>query len=520
MVKVQTALISVYDKTGLIDFARGLLTLGIRIISTGGTARLLVHNRIPVTEVSDYTGFPEILAGRVKTLHPSIHAGLLALRDNKNHMAEMDKNKLGLIDLVVVNLYPFEKVIQKKKTTLDEALENIDIGGPAMLRAGAKNYKNVAVVCHPGRYQEILKELRDNGGILADAVLSRLAVEVFQTTARYDQIIFDFLSNRLKGGAFARLPKDLVLRYTKARDLRYGENPHQTGAFYRQDDQAGGLNALRQLHGKELSFNNFLDINAALNVVSDFQQPTAVIVKHNNPTGAAAAARIEQAYTYAWRCDPVSAFGGIIGLNRQVNSALARAIEKSGFMECIVAPGYDKGAFEILAKKKNLRLIQADLKRFFSPGQAFDFKQVEGGLLLQDRDRRSLSHDDCRIATRKRPTPKQMESLLFGWRLIKHIRSNAVILVKAKRTVGLGGGQTSRVESTQLAIKKAGKNACHSFMISDGFIPKTDNVHCAARAGIKAIIQPGGSIADPDVIRAADKAGIAMVMTGVRHFKH
>jgi len=520
MVKVQTALISVYDKTGLIDFARGLRALGIRILSTGGTARQLTNNNIPVTEVSDYTGFQEILDGRVKTLHPSIHAGLLALRDNKKHMAEMNRHDLGLIDMVVVNLYPFEKVIQKKNAPLDEALENIDIGGPTMLRAGAKNYKNVAVVCNPARYSEILKELQDNSGILADTVLSRLAVEVFQTTNRYDRAIFDFLSNRLKGGGFISLPRDLVLRFTKVQDLRYGENPHQAGAFYRANNAETGLNALRQRHGKELSFNNFLDVHAALQIVSDLARPAAVIVKHNNPTGVAEAAGIEQAYALALRCDPVSAFGGIIGFNRKVNAATARRIEKSGFMECVVAPGFDKSAFGILSKKKNLRIIEIDLKRFLQEEQPLDFKQIRGGMLLQDRDRRNLNPDECRIVTRKRPTSKQMEALFFGWKVAKHVRSNAVILVKDKRTVGIGCGQTSRIESTQLAIRKAGKNARNSLLISDGFIPKTDNIHFAARAGIKAVIQPGGSIADPDVIRAADKAGIAMVMTGVRHFKH
>jgi len=520
MVKVQTALISVSDKTGIADFARGLHALGIKIISTGGTARLLKKARIPVIEISDYTGFPEILDGRLKTLHPAVHGGLLALRDNPEHLSACARHNIGLIDMVVVNLYPFEKVIQKKNFPLDEALANIDIGGPTMLRAAAKNYKSVAVVCQPSRYKEIRQELQNNSGILSDAVLSNLAVEVFKHTARYDGIIFDFLNSRLKSGSFSRLPRELTLRYAKAQDLRYGENPHQSGAFYRDIDFSGGLTAIKQRHGKELSFNNFLDINAALSMVAELKKPAAVVVKHNNPTGIAEAATLAEAYTQAWMCDKISAFGGIIALNRKLDAKTARFIDKSGFMECVVAPAYAPAALKILTRKKNLRIIEADSSRFVLARQDLDFKQVEGGLLLQERDRRAITPDDIKVVTRKKPTARQLEGLLFGWKVIRHIRSNAVILVKDRRTIGIGCGQTSRVASTGLAIDKAGKNARGALLISEAFIPKTDNVRLAAKAGIKVIMQTGGSIADPDVIKAADKASIAMVMTGIRHFKH
>ncbi|MFA5088070.1 MAG: bifunctional phosphoribosylaminoimidazolecarboxamide formyltransferase/IMP cyclohydrolase [Candidatus Omnitrophota bacterium] len=518
MIKVKRALISVSDKTGVLEFARQLKALGVEIVSTGGTARLLKDEGVPVQEVSDYTGFPEILDGRVKTLHPVIHGGLLALRDNPQHLEQLKEHHIGFIDMVVVNLYPFGKVIKKKNVTLEEAIENIDIGGPSMLRSAAKNYKSVAVICNPDRYPEIIRELDVNSGILSDTVLFRLAVEVFQLCSGYDSLIHSFLNTRLHSKDFSSFPQDFTLRFSKVQDLRYGENPHQAASFYRDWDQQAGLAAMRQLHGKEISFNNILDLNAAVNFIKDFAGPSAVIVKHNNPTGLAEGETLSQAYQEAWSSDKVSAFGGIVALNRKVDLKTAKLISQSGFMECVIAPGYEKGALKVLSQKKNVRLIEIDLNKF--SGESFDFRKVEGGLLLQESDRKATGLQDLKVVTKIKPTPEQMESLLFGWKAIKNVKSNAILLVKGKRVVGIGCGQTSRVESAAIAIQKAGKKSRGSVLISDAFIPKVDTVKIAARAGIKAIIQTGGSIEDANVIKQADKVKLAMVMTGVRHFKH
>jgi len=517
MIKVQRALISVSDKTGLIDFVKGLNELGIEIVSTGGTAASIKGAGIPVRQVSDYTGFPEILDGRVKTLHPAIHGGLLALRDKPNHMEQLKNHKIETIDMVVVNLYPFEKVTQKNVSLFD-ALENIDIGGPSMLRSAAKNFKNVAVICNPKKYKEILNELKNNSGLLSDSVLTNLAVEVFQHTAHYDSIIFNYLDNRTKGGDFSGLPREVILRYKKIQDLRYGENPHQAASFYSSHEDVKGLAKIKQLHGKELSFNNLLDLNAAVCVVRDFKDPAAVIIKHNNPTGGSEDKSLAFAYKQAWECDSLSAFGGIIGLNRKVDLKTAQLIVKSGFMECIIAPEYATGALKLLSRKKNLRIIVIDFRKC-DKGR-YDYKHIDGGLLMQEKDRADIKKEDLQVVTKKKPNAAQIESLLFGWKVIKHIRSNAIILVKGKKTVGIGCGQTSRVESVKIAISKAKSKAKNACLISDAFIPKTDNIKIAAQAGIKAIIQTGGSIADKEVIRACDKAGIAMVTTGIRHFKH
>ncbi|MDP8266991.1 MAG: bifunctional phosphoribosylaminoimidazolecarboxamide formyltransferase/IMP cyclohydrolase [Candidatus Aceula meridiana] len=518
MLKVKRALISVSDKTGLAEFAKGLKKFNIEIISTGGTAKLLRNSGLSVKEVSDYTGFPEMLDGRVKTLHPAIHGGLLAVRDNSKHMQQIADHNIGLIDLVIINLYPFEKVIQKKNVTLEEAIENIDIGGPSMLRSAAKNFKHVAVVCNPERYKNILEELDANSGILPDRLLVNLAVEAFEHTARYDGIIYTFLNNRLKNADFSSLPRDLVMRFSKVADLRYGENPHQSAAFYRESESLNGLAKMKQLHGKELSYNNILDLNNAVEVIRDFTQPAAVVIKHNNPTGVAQDSDLSKAYKMAWSCDKLSAFGGIIGLNRKVNLKTASLIVKSGFMECVIAPGYEAKALKALKEKKNLRVMVFDFKAI-KPND-FDFKKVKGGVLLQDEDRAQVSLKDLKAVTKKKPTKAQLESLLFGWKIVKNIKSNAIILVKGKRTVGIGCGQTSRVGSVGIAINKAGKDAKGAFLVSDAFIPKVDNIQIAAKAGIKAIIQTGGSIADKDVIQEADKRKIMMITTGVRHFKH
>lgn len=519
MIKVKRALISVSDKKGLPAFVRGLHALGVEIISTGGTARQIKEMGIPVQEVSDYTGFPEMLDGRVKTLHPKVHGGLLAVREKPQHMEQIKQHGIGLIDMVVVNLYPFESVIQKKSVSMDEAIENIDIGGPSMLRSAAKNFKSVAVVSNPSRYEDVLKELDVNSGILGDFFLFKLAVEAFTYTAKYDTIISSFLNKRLSGEeSFSSTPKEVSLQYMKVQDLRYGENPHQSAAFYKCSNVQCGLANIKQLGGKELSYNNFLDLNAALDFIKDFKEPAAVIIKHNNPTGIASDKNIAKAYKDAHSCDPVSAFGGIIGLNRKVDEETAGLIMKSGFMECVISSGFSKEALKMLKTKKNLRLIQINLKELKE--SPFDFKKVHGGLLLQDKDSKSISANDLKVVTKKKPNKSQIESMLFGWQVIKNVKSNAVILVKGNKVVGIGCGQTSRVESVKIAIDKAGKEAKNSILISDAFIPKTDNIEIAANAGIKAVIQTGGSIADDDVVKEADKRSMAMVFTGVRHFKH
>jgi phosphoribosylaminoimidazolecarboxamide formyltransferase / IMP cyclohydrolase len=518
MLKVKRALISVSDKTGLIDFVKGLQRFGIEVLSTGGTARLLQKAGLIVKDVSQYTGFPEMLDGRVKTLHPAIHGGLLAVRDNPEHIQQMKDQRMGFIDLVVVNLYPFENVVQKKNVALSEAIENIDIGGPAMIRSAAKNFKSVAVVSNPSKYKEILQELDTNSGILTDRTLICLATEAFTHTARYDGVIRDFFMKRFQSADFSLLPKDLNLHFSKIADLRYGENPHQAAAFYRQTDRLDGLARLKQLHGKELSYNNILDLDSAIKLVEVFKGPAVAIIKHNNPTGVAEDTTLSKAYQLAFSTDKLSAFGGIIGMNKKVDMKSADLIVRSGFMECVVAPGYDQGALKILKQKKNLRLIVCDFKK--EPGDDHNFQKVRGGLLLQEEDRKEISLSDLKVVTKKKPTKSQIESLLFAWKVVKQVKSNAIVLAKSKHTIGIGCGQTSRVGSVVLALRQAGKSAQGSCLASDAFFPKIDNIQMAAKAGVKAIIQSGGSILDHDVIQQADRSHLAMVLTGVRHFRH
>ncbi len=519
MIKVRRALISVSDKTGLLDFAKGLSKLGVEIISTGGTAALLRTNNIEVIEVADYTGFPEMLDGRVKTLHPKIHGGLLGVRDNLQHIKEMKDHGIQPIDMVVVNLYPFEKISAKKNVSLEECIENIDIGGPSMLRSAAKNYKSVAVICNPARYAEVLSELNNNSGILSDKVLTNLSIEVFERTSSYDSAIYNFLSSRFKNdNVFSTFPKDFSVTFTKKQDLRYGENPHQQAAFYAEGRKAEGLAGLKQLHGKELSFNNILDLQAAVDIIRDYDQPAAVVIKHNNPSGIAVDKTLDKAFVKALKCDALSAFGGIIGLNRKVDVATAKAIFKSGFMECVIAPSFDAESLKILKEKKNLRLLELDIYGIVP--EKYDFKKVSGGLLLQEKDTRVLKDEDIKVVGTIKPTKAQLEAMKFGWTFIKHVKSNAIALVKGTQTIGIGAGQTSRVDSALHAIRKAGKLAKGSVLISDAFLPKADTVTFAAKAGVVAIIQTGGSIADQEVINEANKRKIAMVTTGVRHFKH
>ena len=522
MLKIKRALISVSDKTGIAEFAKILVGLGVEIISTGGTAKILKNSGLPVIEISDYTGFPEMLDGRVKTLHPKIHGGLLSLRDNPQHMAQLDKHNIGLIDMAVVNLYPFQETIKKESVTLQEAIENIDIGGPSMLRSAAKNYRFVAVVSHPRFYPQVARELKETKGCLSEETLKKLAAEAFQLTSLYDSEIYRFLKQRFN------LPREddvvgadvLFLSLKKVAGLRYGENPHQKAALYGDAAAFGqSLVSAKQLHGKELSFNNYLDLDAALKIVEEFRAPCACIIKHNNPTGVAENNNLTKAYHQAWKTDSLSAFGGIVGLNRQVDEATAKEILKSGFLECILAPGYVPKALALLKEKKNLRLLQVVLGQKIM-GEGFDLKKIHGGFLVQEPDTKDFKKEDLRIVTKKKPTKKQLESLLFAWKVVKHVKSNAIVLAQGLSTVGIGMGQTSRVHSVFIAVKRAGKRAKNAVLASDAFFPKADNVMLAKKAGISAIIQPGGSIADDEIIKAANRARIAMVFTGMRHFKH
>ena len=518
MAKIKRALISVSDKTGILDFAKELNDLGIEILSTGGTAKLLRENNIPVKEVSEYTGFPEMLDGRVKTLHPKIHGGLLALRDNPEHMQTLKEHNIGLIDMVVVNLYPFEKTTQKPGVTIEEVIENIDIGGPSMLRSAAKNHKDVAVICNANRYSQVIDELKRNKGTLSKALMRDLAIEVFGRTSLYDNAIHKYLRNYFQGTTpSAGLPEELNLSFEKIQDLRYGENPHQKGAFYKEKGKTKGLVNLKQLQGKELSFNNILDLNAALELVKEFKDPAAVIVKHNNPCGVAEDKSLDKAYLAAWKCDQLSAFGGIVALNRKMDLKTAKVVAKSGFLECIIAPGFDKDAVLLFKDKKNLRLLELD---DLIPIDEPEFKRVTGGLLLQDKDLATLDMSKLKVVTKKKPTKKELESLIFAWKVAKHVKSNAIILARGTKTVGIGAGQMSRVDSVFICTKKSGKLAKGSVLASDAFFPKEDAITLAAKYKIKAIIQPGGSIADAKIIQTADKHKIAMVTTGMRHFRH
>ncbi len=527
MVKVRRALLSVTDKSGLADFAKGLVALGVELISTGGTAKVLREAGLAVKDISEHTGFPEMLDGRVKTLHPLIHGGLLHLRDNPEHLATIAKHAIAPIDMVVVNLYPFQKTIAKPGVTLEEAVENIDIGGPSMIRSGAKNFHSVAVIVNPDHYLPILQEMQNSGGQVADETLKKLVVEAFGHTAEFDRAVHAYLQHAL--GGEAEFPQTLNLSFEKAQDLRYGENPHQKAAFYTHLGEGGAqLGNAHQIHGKELSYNNIADLDAALNVVKEFDEPAVSIVKHANPCGAArvdAKGEIALAYKLAFEADPISAFGGIVAANRPVDEAFAKEIG-STFLECVVAPSFTPQALDILTQKKNLRLLEADFSAASPvslPGMGFEtyaMKKVAGGLLVQTRDRKRVTRADCKVVTKREPTDAEWIDLLFGWRVIVHVKSNAILLTKNGCTVGVGPGQTNRVGSVKIACESAGARAQGSALASDAFFPFRDGVDAAAKAGVRAIIQPGGSVKDDDAIAAADEQGIAMVFTGVRHFNH
>jgi len=518
MRKIRRALISVSDKKGLEELVKVLNEFKVEMLSTGGTAKLIAELGIPVKSVSDHTGFPEMLDGRVKTLHPKIHGGLLAIRDKKDHMEQIKKHDIGLIDMVVVNLYPFEKTIAKSDVKLEEAIENIDIGGPSMLRSAAKNSKDVVVVCNPDRYKDVIEELKKNDGAISDELHFKLGVEVFEKTSKYDAAIYNYL--KLQAESREReFPDTLELKFEKVQELRYGENPHQKASFYKDKNiNVVGISNARQLHGKELSFNNIIDLDAALEIVKEFKEPAASVIKHTNPCGAASNKTLADAYNDALDCDKISAFGSIVGLNREVDFKTAEAIINAGFTECIIAPSYEKKALDILTDKKNLRLIETgELKGI---EKDYDLKKVVGGLLMQDRDIFHIEEKNLKIVTKKKPSKEEINSLLFGWKIVKHVRSNAIVLSHGTKTVGVGAGQMSRVDSMVIAIMKSRGLSKGATCASDAFFPKEDAIEEAKKAGITSIIQPGGSIRDEHVIKACDDAGISMVLTGVRHFKH
>ncbi len=518
MDKVKTAIISVSDKTGIVEFAGSLQDMGVQIVSTGGTYKLLKENGIEATYISEITGFPEIMDGRVKTLHPNIHGGILALRDNEGHMAQLKEEGINTIDLVVVNLYPFEATIAKDDVTLEDAVENIDIGGPTMIRSAAKNYRNVGVVVEPAYYDKIVDELKSNNGTLGDGLLMELSVKAFTHTARYDTIISNYLKNLQSEGQID-FANDLNLTYEKAMDLRYGENPHQKAAFYRERDvKIPCISTAKQLWGKELSFNNINDINAAFELVKEFEELAVVALKHTNPCGVGSGDTVYNAYMKAYESDPVSIFGGIIACNRPIDEDTAKEMNKI-FLEAVIAPEYTEGALKVLKEKKNLRiLLTGPIEGTNRP--YMDIKRVAGGLLYQEADTKSVKLEDLEVVTERKPTDEELKDLLFAWRVVKHVKSNAIVFVKDGATVGIGAGQMNRVGSVKIAREQAGDKTIGAVMASDAFFPFRDSVDTAAEHGIKAIIQPGGSIKDDESIKAANEHGIAMVFTGIRHFKH
>lgn len=541
MNRVQRAIISVSDKTGIVELASELHVLGIQILSTGGTASSLKQKGIPVTEISQFTGFPEIMDGRVKTLQPKIHGGILAVRDNPEHLRQMKEHQIEPIDLLIINLYPFEATIQKPGVTFEDAIENIDIGGPAMLRSAAKNHKFVGVVVNPNHYQRLIEELKSNKNVLSQEFKRDLAIEVFETTSMYDGMIADYLKKQSNKN---ELSDQISIGLKKVIHCRYGENPHQEGALYvLKQAYEPGLATAKQLNGKELSYNNIMDLSAAFTMVRDFEEPTVVIIKHGNPCGLASASTIEEALLNAWASDPMSAFGSVIGINRKVTADLAEKLgskefleEKvlpkfrtesgldvtvlAAFVEAIIAPGYDIDAFEILSRKKNLRIMEQPV---FYPQKieySLQFRSVPGGMLVQRGDFGLVAPKDFQFPTEMRPSATQIESLAFADKVAKHVKSNAIVLVQGKTLVGAGVGQMSRFDSCKLAAEKAGKRAKGAVLASDAMFPSRDGLDAAVMTGAVAIIQPGGSIRDDEVIAAANEHKIPMVFTGMRHFLH
>ena len=545
--KISRALISVSDKTGVVDFARSLAEMGVKIISTGGTARTLREAGLDVRDVSDVTGFPEMMDGRVKTLHPMIHGAFLALRDNAEHVASMNEHGIEPIDLVVVNLYPFEETIAKEGVSLDEAVENIDIGGPAMIRSASKNWRDVAVVTDTRLYGQIIEELAANNGSLSLETRQRLATLAYTRTASYDLAISSYLSRQLSDedlemleprnplgsltfiesepedadadASKQKLPSDLDISLRKISDLRYGENPHQSAALY-QEGVLSGLVGATQLHGKEMSFNNYVDTEAAWNLVRDFSETAVAIIKHTNPSGLGIGETNKEAYDRALSTDPVSAFGGIVALNRIVDRAVAEAVNQV-FTEVIVAPSYESDALEVLKAKKNLRVLQMPIDSEIE--SLLEYKQISGGFLVQEKDVHQLTEANLQFVTEKRPSADEIRALLLAWTVCKHVKSNAIVFANEMQTLGVGAGQMNRVDSVRIAAIRAERFNLPlngSVLASDAFFPFRDNIDEAAKYGVSAIIQPGGSVRDKECVETANEHGISMVFTGIRHFKH
>jgi phosphoribosylaminoimidazolecarboxamide formyltransferase/IMP cyclohydrolase len=528
MATIKRALISVSDKTGIIEFARQLSSLGVEILSTGGTAKLFREQNIAVIEVSDYTGFPEMLDGRVKTLHPKVHGGILGRRDLPEHVAAMQAAHIPNIDMVVVNLYPFEATVANPECTLEDAIENIDIGGPAMVRSAAKNWKDVAVVTDASQYADLLTELHITGGAVSLATQFALAIAAFNRISNYDGAISDYLSSFSADGSRSQFPAQSNSRFVKLQDLRYGENPHQQAAFYRDLHPApGSLVTAQQLQGKELSYNNIGDADAAWEAVKSFDSSACVIVKHANPCGVALGADALTAYSKALKTDPSSAFGGIIAFNTTVDQTAAEAISKQ-FVEVLIAPEYTPEALAIFSAKANVRVLKISLPQggnsAFEQGRnAQDIKRVGSGILIQTADNHEISASDLKVVTKKQPTPQQMADLMFAWRVAKYVKSNAIVFCADGMTLGVGAGQMSRVDSTKIAVIKAqnaGLSLNNSVVASDAFFPFRDGIDVLAAAGASCVIHPGGSIRDEEVIAAADEHGLVLVVTGIRHFRH
>ena len=520
---IKQALISVSDKTGVLDFAKALSTLGVHILSTGGTAKLLADNGVKVTEVADYTGFPEMLDGRVKTLHPKVHGGILARRDLPEHVAALEQHGIPTIDMVVVNLYPFQQTVAKDECSLEDAIENIDIGGPTMLRSSAKNHKDVVVVCDPADYGRVLDEMKANDGEVGYDTRFALAKKVFAHTAQYDGAITNYLSalgEDKRHATRSAYPQTLNLHFEKVQDMRYGENPHQSAAFYRDLAPAeGALANYRQLQGKELSYNNIADADAAWECVKTFEEPACVIIKHANPCGVAVGAGPLEAYGKAFQTDPTSAFGGIIAFNRELDGKAAEAVAKQ-FVEVLIAPAFSAEAKQVFAAKQNVRLLQIPLGNAVN---AYDLKRVGGGLLVQSPDAKNVAVAELRVVSKKQPTPQQMQDLMFAWRVAKFVKSNAIVFCANGMTLGVGAGQMSRIDSARIASIKAqnaGLSLAGSAVASDAFFPFRDGLDVVVDAGASCVIHPGGSMRDQEVIDAADERGVVMLFTGTRHFRH
>ncbi len=519
-VKIKRALISVSDKSGLIDFAKELAAHGVELISTGGTAKAIKEAGLPVKDISEVTGFPEMLDGRVKTLHPVVHGGLLSLRDNKEHMETIAQHNIKPIDLVCVNLYPFEATISKPNVELDHVIENIDIGGPSMIRSASKNYRSVTVVTSAFQYPAVIKEMKENEGATTFKLRQELAIEAFGNTARYDGMIHDYLHRRLSEKNW---PDIFAMSGLKVQEMRYGENPHQPAAFYKDRNSTLPIIANgKQLQGKELSYNNIMDADAALMIVKEFEDPAATIIKHTNPCGTAIGKDVQQAFVKTFDADPLSAFGGIVAVNRLVDEKMAQVIlEKLGFFEIMLAPSYDAGALRAFEARKNLRVMTVEgLGKAREMVTGYHVRRVEGGFLVQEFDQAPEDKSLYKVVTEKQPDPKLAKDMDFGWKLVKHVKSNAIVLVKDGVSIGVGAGQMNRVGSLEIAIRQAGDKAKGSVMASDALLPFRDSVDACAKAGIAAIIQTGGSVRDKEVIEAANQHGIPMIFTTYRHFKH